>query len=605
MSSKKVRAGEAFVVLGARDQITNTLNSIAKRFKSWGANISQIGGIIAGSASVALSPIMASVAAFTSMGDSINKASIRTRIAADELAALRFAAQQSGVQVSALEQGIFRMDRRVGNFAATGGGPAAKALQFLKNESKTLSISFEELANATPEKKLEILMTALNGVENEAVRNQLGFELFGNSFRQMQPLLAGGTENLKALKQQAKDAGLAFTGINADEQAANAAAFGDAMNLLKQQFFAIVAAVGGAVVPALTSFFSRLTPIISAVISWANENQGLIQRVAAVLGVILLAGSALLGFGGILSLIGFAISGVSALFGVMIGLFGAILSPVGLVIAAIVAGGAAFLYFSGTGGEAVTFLKQQFQSLLAFLSQVVGGMSDAFAAGDLQLAAEIGWLGIKIAFQNGVKIILNIWDGMLVAMRNLWTNIIAAIAQVLVNIASRLVSFVNTILAGIDGALQKINSLLGTEYSIKFRVDFDGSAINKIIRDDAKRTNDARNKQLEEKALERQQQIAALEKQLEEKTNQAAKARADAELAQAEKIAQAQAPEFDGGRNAATVSGLTSQGAVGVAALGINVGGEQSIAGQLGHLIQTSQDGNDINQSILEELQNG
>lgn len=590
----KVKAGEAYVILGARDMITASLARISKRFKAWGSQVNSIGRMVAGSAAVAMAPILGAIASFTSLGDSLNKASARTRIQVSELAKLRFAAKQSGVSVTGLENAIFRMDRRVGN-AAAGTGPAVRAL-------KALGIEAKEFSKVSPDKKLEVLMDALNGVENEALRAQLGFELFGDNFRELVPLLSGGSENLEALKKQAEEMGLAFTGIGSEEQAQKAAAFNDSMSRLKEQFFAIAVSVGSSVVPAITAFFDKISPIISMVINWANSNQLLIQQITAVIGVVLAAGVALLGLGGILTLIGGAIGGLVSIVGVAGAALAMMLSPIGLITTGLIAGAGAFLYFSGTGVQAIGWLQSQFKILSDFVGQVIGGISDALAGGDMMLAAEIAWTGIRIAFSNGVNWVLNVWDGMIVGMRNLWTTLISSIAQVLVSIVQSVINFVNSMLKNIDGALKKFNAIFGTNYRLKVRVDFDGQAINKVIADDAKRVKKARTDQLAQTMTARDKKIADLERKLAEQNKQAAKLKEDAELKAATAPTAPGMPEFAGFPTVPTASSLTTQAAVGTASLGINIGGEKSMATQMTDLVNATQEGNETQQNILDEL---
>jgi hypothetical protein len=66
---------------------------------------------------------------------------------------------------------------------------------------------------------------------------------------------------------------------------------------------------------------------------------------------------------------------------------------------------------SGTGGEALAWLMEQFTRLRDWVGKVVGGISDALAAGDIALAAEVLWLSLKVAWQTGVAALNRVWLG--------------------------------------------------------------------------------------------------------------------------------------------------------------------------------------------------
>lgn len=81
----------------------------------------------------------------------------------------------------------------------------------------------------------------------------------------------------------------------------------------------------------------------------------------------------------------------------------------GWAIAAIVALGGVLLVTTGAGGEALAWLGEQFTRLRDWVTKVVGGISDALAAGDIALAAEILWLSLKVVWQQGVAALNKVW----------------------------------------------------------------------------------------------------------------------------------------------------------------------------------------------------
>ncbi len=269
-----VPAGKATIETGVHDKTAVGIKKIKQRFKKMSASLSRMSQQAAlGAASIG-APLVLAAKQFATMGDSLQKASTRTRIQVAELAKLRFAAEQSGVSAKGLEDAIFRMDRRIGN-AATGTGPAVRAL-------RELGLEANELSKATPDKKLELLMAALDGVANESIRNQLGFELFGDNFRELVPLLDAGATNLNDLKKEAADLGVAFTGVDAQKQADKAAALKDAFAKLQTQFQAIAAEVGSSLAPVLIRLSKQFTPVIKETVEFIAENKELVIVLASV-----------------------------------------------------------------------------------------------------------------------------------------------------------------------------------------------------------------------------------------------------------------------------------------------------------------------------------
>ncbi|NUQ49283.1 MAG: hypothetical protein HUU27_05115, partial [Phycisphaerae bacterium] len=87
----------------------------------------------------------------------------------------------------------------------------------------------------------------------------------------------------------------------------------------------------------------------------------------------------------------------------------ALVSPIGLAIAAVAGLGAAIVVHTGAGGDALAWLGEQFRWLRDAIYKVIGGISDALAAGDITLAAQILWLALKLAWQQGVDALNRAW----------------------------------------------------------------------------------------------------------------------------------------------------------------------------------------------------
>lgn len=116
----------------------------------------------------------------------------QTGISAQALSGLKSILEENGTSVDAFAKGIFL---------------AQKNIQGIKDESdpaavsiRTLGLNLKELQNASPEKMFDLIATALNKVENQGQRNQLGAKVLGRSYQELAaiiPQLAGKMEDFK------------------------------------------------------------------------------------------------------------------------------------------------------------------------------------------------------------------------------------------------------------------------------------------------------------------------------------------------------------------------------------------------------------------------
>lgn len=151
------------------------------------------------------------VAAFTKFvsnsldaADAIGKAADAAGIGVERLQSLRFAAEQSGVSAGQLDDGMKRLNRRLGLFINDGGGPAAAAFRTLGLETDIASGKLQ-----STERVFDRSVTALQGIENQAQRTALASQLFGeDAGPKLALLLNKGESGIADLENQARSLGL-------------------------------------------------------------------------------------------------------------------------------------------------------------------------------------------------------------------------------------------------------------------------------------------------------------------------------------------------------------------------------------------------------------
>jgi hypothetical protein len=130
----------------------------------------------------------------------------------------------------------------------------------------------------------------------------------------------------------------------------------------------------------------------------------------------------------------------------------------------IVGATAAFLTFTETGQGVVSFLQGEFASLFGFVQEIIGGISDAFTAGDWKLAAAIAWAGVLVAWEEAKLALFNSWNSMLGVWDEVWVGMVSIFDGVIVGIRSKWASLVGWLaekLLVVWGWIEKALSAVG------------------------------------------------------------------------------------------------------------------------------------------------
>ena len=236
-----IRAGRAYVELGANDKLSAALDNAKKKIQEFGDAASAVGGGIqtAGLAILAAgTAIVGSLAAaglaFAKVGSELNDLSQRTGVSVEALSELQFVFGQAGVEAADLETAIKKMQKAV--VEAAKGSKGANEL------IARLGLSVADLAAMTPEEMLSAFADGLATVSNPSERAALAMELFGKSGTKLLPVLAQGAEGLARMREYARDLGLTVS----TDAAQAADALDDAIGELTATVRILVFEVGAA-----------------------------------------------------------------------------------------------------------------------------------------------------------------------------------------------------------------------------------------------------------------------------------------------------------------------------------------------------------------------
>ena len=232
---------ETKIVLGAVDNVTPTLNRIGKELGS----LNKAFGALAGGALVGLTAVIArTVQSLDQLGDTARSLNITT----ESLSGLGFAAQQSGSSAEALERGLTRLNKVIGE-AASGNKAAADLFDRLGISVRDVSgdvISVDKAFLAIAER----FRLYKDGAEEAALNS----ELFGLGLAELIPLLNEGEAGILGLKDEAKRLGAV---IGTDTVAA-AQQLNDNLDKLKAVGTGLAVEVTNVVLPALNALAEAL-----------------------------------------------------------------------------------------------------------------------------------------------------------------------------------------------------------------------------------------------------------------------------------------------------------------------------------------------------------
>lgn len=289
MSEGAIRAGKAFVELGIKDNLATGLNAASTRLKAWGAGLAAVGGLATAAGTAILGTLGAAVKHFADTGSAINDMSVRTGVSRKELAALGYAAEQSGASLEAVGKAI------------------------LHQQKAGIAGTFQQVA------------ARIAAIQDPAERTRAAFEAWGKAAEQLLPVLP-------ELQSLMAEGGSIFGGLS-EQDWKNADALGDAIGKITKQFSTIALEVGAALAPTLLNIAGIVSSILQPVVEWVNENRALVVTVAAIGAGLAVAGTAVVALGAALGTAGAVFAGI----GVALPVITAIAPAVFAVTAAVAA----------------------------------------------------------------------------------------------------------------------------------------------------------------------------------------------------------------------------------------------------------------------------
>lgn len=447
-----IQAGGAFVRLFLKDEMTRALvssiNKAGASMQSFGASAMGIGARIGAAGAGMSAPFLFAISAASDLEETMSKFGVvfgdrakDVKAWGDELAGQIGRGEKDVAGFLAANQDLFVPL----GFDPTQAESLSKQLVGLTYDLA----SFNNIADADVQRDLQAALTGSGEVMKK-------YGVIVSEAAVKQEMINQGLDPKKATEQQKVQARLAIImrGTTAAQGDAlrTAGGFANQMKGLKGSLSDVAAEIGSAILPYVTKFVSVARKAIKTAREWIKDNHGLIVAAAAAAAGIFGIGVAITGLGAAAWIAGAALSAIAAVLGV-------VLSPVGLITAALVGGIYAWARYTDSGKNAVSILGGLFGELLAIGKQTFGGIYEALSAGDLQLAGQIAFAGLKLAAAEGLDALRGLvgdsvagiggmllsgdisgaWQQTLKVLGSMWANWSQAVVNVFTDIARKIV----------------------------------------------------------------------------------------------------------------------------------------------------------------------
>ena len=322
-------------------------------------------------------------------------------------------------------EGITQFSARIRDAIAGVGGPTGEAARLFEG----LSISAKDLEGVPLDEAFLRVHAAIRELPQELQASRLSLVGGTDSMKKWLPLLARSNAEIRA---QAK--ALSSSKEDMDEAQAATLAYKDAMVQLGLVWRRVAVALAGVVEVVSKWSASVLGPLAETV----RQNKALIIGFVAASAATVALGAAFIGAG-------MAITGAVTTVGAITAAVSFLLTPVGLAVAAVAALAAGFAYLTGVGGT---------------LRATFAGVSDALAAGDMQLAWSIGLAGMRLEWAKLVEVLTVGWNDFKSFFVDGWHDAVYLVRQLMSGlttfVAKRMVDAAAAISRNLGGAFEAV-----------------------------------------------------------------------------------------------------------------------------------------------------
>lgn len=388
----------------------------------WADGLKSVGKQWALAGSAGVGAFLGAAKVFADTGSQLDDMSQRTGASVEALSALKYAAEQSGTSLEAIETGVKKLSVNLAE--ATSGSKSAR------EKFDKLGLSWSDLAKMSPEDQFVAIAERLSQITDPGQKAAATIDILGKSGVELIPLMNGGAKGVAALVDEAKRLGLVMTSA----EATAAAEFGDKLDRAWAIASRSVGRVGAAVVGALGPFLDMLIPLAAATGQWIENNRGLFQIILAVSAAVAAAGVGMMFLGTMIQAVvtvGGAALAVLAGVGSTLGFLGGVLGgPVGIAFTALIAFMAGTVDWSNTLKTSIEWVTDAFNTLAGESVDAVNGIVAAISAGRIEAAWDIVLAYLELQWLKLTGVLREGWHAVVDPIVDTWHAAVFKIAEV-------------------------------------------------------------------------------------------------------------------------------------------------------------------------------
>lgn len=230
--------------------------SFASSFGSIAKNAAKVGTAVVGATSAAVGGLYAYATNVASTADTIDKASQKVGMGAEEYQKWQYAAGLCGIESTKLDAIIKKQQTQ---FASAKEGNSSLAETY-----KQLGLDINSISSA--DDAFNGVIAALADMEDETQRNAIANDLFGKSYAELAPMLNSGSEAIAGMKQECADLG----GVMSQDAVSAGASLNDMISRVKTSFGGVINSIGSSLFPIIEDLLKLIVdnmPVISNLIT--------------------------------------------------------------------------------------------------------------------------------------------------------------------------------------------------------------------------------------------------------------------------------------------------------------------------------------------------
>lgn len=278
-----IKLFELFGEISLKDEASKGLDGVEGKAEKAGSKFGKMGKAVAvGGAAVGAAAVGAGAALFglaTRAGDNADRIldlNAITGMSTDSIQEWQNAAKVAGVDTETMTRASEKLTKQM-DILESGTGKQSEALA-------GLGMSYDDINNASPDERMDMVAKALAGVEDPAERARLGTDLLGGAWKDLAPIVSMGADGMDEAKAAAHDLGA----VMSEDSLNDANNFRIGMENLKTMMGGFANQIGAAVAPILTDVllpaFENMIPVIMSfgekIVEWILKAIDVIQQIS-------------------------------------------------------------------------------------------------------------------------------------------------------------------------------------------------------------------------------------------------------------------------------------------------------------------------------------